>query len=540
MIMRSGITKFAAVVLATAMFTGCVEDNESASVTGIRDAKAAQLTALAGLSNAQAEALLITANAEAALTAAKTAHKAALAAAAELDTQMKQIALDKANATLEIEIAILKAQAEAALAQAQAQLEQSKADLILALDKVSMAERARIISLLGEYDVLLGGINRAQNNVIGFKSDLLAAEAGIVSTTATQKKTINAQNMIIFAQNAIIANANEIKLSENEQAAAELAYAKALEASKRAKSTHDAASDAASITDKALTTASTLMNEGTLTYNIAWSEALRGGYTTRTEVEGETFSEEGIGGVMHSTSTNAYFIKGIDMSLIDVDALKITQDIAIYNKQLVAATKAHTDYLASENFKLLTKAVADAKDAFAKDPTANNQYLIAIAKQNLVDSDVTSEAVKLFEERIADVNEKSTQLATLKTNLTGVALDKYEAAVAGYVVAAEADAKADLTVLVADAASTVASGVEQANEALVANINSIDESIADAKSAIAVAEQRIADVNAISGQEELVAFYKAQIAAEEMRIEVLDAQATALKSQIDTLVATAK
>ena len=540
MIIRNGITKFAAVVLATAMFTGCVEDNESASVTGIRDAKAAQLTALAGLSNAQAEALLITANAEAALTAASTAYQAALAAAAELDTQLKQNALDKANATLEIEISMLKAQAEASLAQAQAQLEQSKADLIKALDNVSMAERMRIISLLNEYDALLVNINIAQNNVIGFKSELLTAEAGIVEATVAQEKVINAQNMTIFAQNAIIANANEIKLSEDEQATAELAYAKALEVSERAKSTSDAASDAFSIADKAFQTAFTLMHNVTLTYNAAWSDASYMGYTTQTTVKGETFSEEGIGGVMHSVSTGNYIVKNIEVNLINADAQRITQNISILTKELVAANKLHADYKASESFKALTKAVADAKAAFAKDPTADNQTLIVIAEQNLVNSDATSGTVDLFEKKIAEENEKSTKLATLKTNLTGTALEDYETAVKGYTGAAEAKAKAELTALVAQAASNVAGDVAVANEKLVANINSIDESIADAKSKIASSEKLIADVNKISSKEELVAFYKVQIAAAEMKIEVLEAQAAELKSQIDTLVATAK
>ena len=52
--------------LGSTTLTSCVDDNESASVTAVRDAKAAQLNALAALKNAQAEAKKITAEAEAA------------------------------------------------------------------------------------------------------------------------------------------------------------------------------------------------------------------------------------------------------------------------------------------------------------------------------------------------------------------------------------------------------------------------------------------------------------------------------------------
>ena len=57
----------AVLALGSTTLTSCVDDNESASVTAIRNAKADQLKALAALSNAQAEAAKIQAEAEAAL-----------------------------------------------------------------------------------------------------------------------------------------------------------------------------------------------------------------------------------------------------------------------------------------------------------------------------------------------------------------------------------------------------------------------------------------------------------------------------------------
>ena len=56
-----------AVLLGALSLGACVDDNESASVTAIRDAQAKKIAALAELYSNQAEAELIAANADAAL-----------------------------------------------------------------------------------------------------------------------------------------------------------------------------------------------------------------------------------------------------------------------------------------------------------------------------------------------------------------------------------------------------------------------------------------------------------------------------------------
>ena len=60
----------AGALVASPVFTSCVDDEVSPSVENIRNQKAEQLKALAALQNAQAEAAKITANAEAAYKAA--------------------------------------------------------------------------------------------------------------------------------------------------------------------------------------------------------------------------------------------------------------------------------------------------------------------------------------------------------------------------------------------------------------------------------------------------------------------------------------
>lgn len=69
----------AAVLLGALTLGSCVDDNESASVTAIREAKAAQLSALANYQQAQADAEVILANAEAKVKEADAAYQAALA-----------------------------------------------------------------------------------------------------------------------------------------------------------------------------------------------------------------------------------------------------------------------------------------------------------------------------------------------------------------------------------------------------------------------------------------------------------------------------
>lgn len=105
-----------AVLLGGLSLGACVDDNESASVTNIRDAKAEQLRALATLSNAQAEAELIRANAEAALMEAKAAYKEALASqeSAKADYLRSKYALLLEKLEAEYAADILQAQKDAA------------------------------------------------------------------------------------------------------------------------------------------------------------------------------------------------------------------------------------------------------------------------------------------------------------------------------------------------------------------------------------------------------------------------------------------
>lgn len=64
-----------AVLLGALSLGACVDNNESASVTTVRNAKAEQLKGAAALANAQAEAETIRVNAEAKLKEAEAAYQ---------------------------------------------------------------------------------------------------------------------------------------------------------------------------------------------------------------------------------------------------------------------------------------------------------------------------------------------------------------------------------------------------------------------------------------------------------------------------------
>ena len=107
--------------LGSTTLTSCVDDNESASVTAVRDAKAAQLNSIAALNNAQAAAQELRAQAEADLAAANAAYQQALAdqeaSEAEFLAQKYQAEIEKIKA--EYEADIMQAKQEASLAEQQ-------------------------------------------------------------------------------------------------------------------------------------------------------------------------------------------------------------------------------------------------------------------------------------------------------------------------------------------------------------------------------------------------------------------------------------
>jgi chromosome segregation ATPase len=113
------------------ILTSCVDDDESASVTAVREAKAEQLKGLAALANAQAQAEATKASAEAALSAAQAEYQKALAEQALANaeqtaayTEAKKQETEQAKAKYEAELNQIQAENDYQTAYYQYQLAQ--------------------------------------------------------------------------------------------------------------------------------------------------------------------------------------------------------------------------------------------------------------------------------------------------------------------------------------------------------------------------------------------------------------------------------
>lgn len=101
-----------AVLLGALTLGACVDDNESASVTAVREAKAKQLTALATKAEAEAEAALISANAEKAYKEALVKYQEALTKNMDAQTEQVQEEIRQSKEQFDAEMETIKAEYE--------------------------------------------------------------------------------------------------------------------------------------------------------------------------------------------------------------------------------------------------------------------------------------------------------------------------------------------------------------------------------------------------------------------------------------------
>ena len=214
----------AVLALGSTTLTSCVDDNESASVTAIRDAKAAQLNALANYHNAQAEAEKIKAEAEAAINKAEAAIR-------EAQAQMQQAKADSVSQVMATNIEAAKVLAEKNLVDQQKKLESAKADLIAELDKVEAAEQKRITDLINKADALMSGapamggenIQTLTKNIIDKKADIVKAEYELSDLKLDIQDETNKANATLAAAKARVEAIKDYSNTTKEEAVAEAA-----------------------------------------------------------------------------------------------------------------------------------------------------------------------------------------------------------------------------------------------------------------------------------------------------------------------------
>ncbi|MBQ8245711.1 MAG: hypothetical protein IJZ42_01075 [Lachnospiraceae bacterium] len=166
-------------LVASPVFTSCVDDSESASVTAIRNAKAEQLKA------------------SAAYTAAQTEYEKALTAYKEAELAAKLAANAEDAALSEYKVAALKAQYEASV------LNYEKTKLVY-LQAMKNLENDNISSAADNYSIAIDKINSLNAQLTEAKIGL--AQAGLDSTknVALLKAEVEKQNAIIAEATAQI------------------------------------------------------------------------------------------------------------------------------------------------------------------------------------------------------------------------------------------------------------------------------------------------------------------------------------------------
>jgi hypothetical protein len=234
--------------------TSCVDNNESESVTDVRNAKAEQLRSIAAMNNAEAAAKQIIANAQAALMTAQAEAEKAMAAkilaeaellkkqaelvdlqkqAAEIQNEADRIANQKAQTELEkaiLDLETAKKQAELDLARIAAEMERMQQEAALELEKLKLelkkaqqdlidyekqladnatqeekdriaAERQELQKRADAYAKAIQELIDAQKKLSELKKDLVLMNAGLTNLEAAK-------------QEAILANNNQISLLE--------------------------------------------------------------------------------------------------------------------------------------------------------------------------------------------------------------------------------------------------------------------------------------------------------------------------------------
>lgn len=172
-----------AALLGALTFGACVDSEESASVTAVRNAKAEQLKSVATLNNAKAQAEATLAAAEAQIAAAQAQLLAAEAAALNAATEEQKIANQ-----------IAAAEAAATIAKIEAQLEldllKYETDLMNAQLKFAEENDKHIAALYAAYTQDLADLKAAQTALATANAALVKAEKGLASVEETYNEAL--------------------------------------------------------------------------------------------------------------------------------------------------------------------------------------------------------------------------------------------------------------------------------------------------------------------------------------------------------------
>ena len=193
-----------AVLLGALTLGACVDDNESASVTAIRNAKAAQLQAVAALYNAQAQAAATAAEAEAALKAAEAAYQQALAAAEQADADYQAEMTRQAQEKFALELEALQAEYAADIALFNSLKAQYEKDLWDNVDE-------HISNVYGAYTTALNNVNTLTESKLEAQVRKAQAEAEVISAEEVVKQKLANYNKQLTQKQNLLTKLQEMQ-----------------------------------------------------------------------------------------------------------------------------------------------------------------------------------------------------------------------------------------------------------------------------------------------------------------------------------------
>ena len=357
-------------LVASPVFTSCVDDSESASVTAIRNAKAEQLKAMAELDKAEA------------------AYQLATAALKNAEAEYKANQTAEAKAEFVYKIESLKAQYEASVMQ-------YKANKVQCENSLKSYENSTITTAVNKYTSALDKVNDLNEDLLEAKMDL--AQVGIDSTknVALLKEHVAKQNAIIAQKTAEIEN---LKAYEGESKESLYSKMQALDAVK------DNLSKEKTISNQAKTSANTATTNAKTAYAATATEygkaitALNNITTTNvttdfaTAVNFDVEATDPLYGVIESYTFS------------EAKILQAKQDLnaaLAAAKDVLGAPKAGEEgpsgaYETLAGYEAVLKAAQDALAALAADATANAK---AAAEKAVEDAEI---AVAKYKESTED------------------------------------------------------------------------------------------------------------------------------------------
>lgn len=206
-------------LVASPIFTSCVDDEESPSVTAIRDAKTAELKSIAALKKAEAQAqatldaaniALKAAQADAQLAAAKKAEAEAALQETQNEADAVALLVQKKEAEMKLDSiqgAIEKQEIliQKALLEAQADLLDAKEQLDRATQGYDANQKAELQSLALAYSTAVTELIQAKKDLMAMEAQLATYETGLVDAKDGLEQTIARYNNNILDNELSIA-----------------------------------------------------------------------------------------------------------------------------------------------------------------------------------------------------------------------------------------------------------------------------------------------------------------------------------------------